>query len=80
MVLDREALKKEVKEKGIKTLDDFNDYMRDISKEVLEVLLDGEITEFLGYEKHDQKSKETDNSRNGYSGKKVKSTFRSDPA
>jgi len=75
MVLDREALKKEVKEKGIKTLDDFNDYMRDISKEVLEVLLDGEITEFLGYEKHDQKSKETDNSRNGYSGKKVKSTF-----
>lgn len=75
MVLDREALKKEVKEKGIKTLDDFNDYIRDISKEVLEVLLDGEITEFLGYEKHEHKSKETDNSRNGYSGKKVKSTF-----
>lgn len=75
MALDREELKRELKEKGVKSLDDFNEYMREISKDILEVLLDGEITEFLGYEKHDQQSKETDNSRNGYSGKKVKSTF-----
>jgi len=75
MGLDREALKKELKEKGVKSLDDFNEYIRGISKDILEVLLEGEITEFLGYEKHDQQSKETDNSRNGYSGKKVKSTF-----
>jgi len=79
MALDRDALKKELKGKGIKTLDDFNDYMRDISKDILEVLLDGEMTEHLGYEKHDQKSKETDNSRNGFTSKKVKSSFGSVP-
>lgn len=75
MALDRDALKKEIKEKGIKTLDDFNDYMKSISKDILEVLLNEEMTDHLGYEKHDQSSKETDNSRNGYSSKKVKSTF-----
>lgn len=75
MALDREALKKEIKAKGIKNLDDFNDYMRDISKDFLEVLLNEEITDFLGYEKNDQKSKKTDNSRNGYNSKDVKSKF-----
>lgn len=75
MALDREALKKELKEKGVKTLDDFNAYMRDISKDILEVLLDGEMTEYLGYEKHDLKSKNTDNSRNGYTSKSIKSSF-----
>lgn len=75
MALDREGLKKELKEKGVKTLDDFNAYMRDISKDILEVLLDGEMTEYLGYEKHDHKSKNTDNSRNGYTSKNIKSSF-----
>ena len=56
-------------------LDDFNDFMREISKEVLESLFDGEMTGFLGYEKYDHKSKETDNSRNGHSKKGVKSKF-----
>ena len=64
-----------LKEKGIKSLDDFNDYMKEVSKEVLEVLSEGELTELLGYEKYDHKSKQTDNSRNGYSKKKVKSKF-----
>lgn len=41
MALDREILKKELKEKGIKILDDFNDYIHDISKDILEVLLNG---------------------------------------
>ena len=75
MALDREALKKELKEKNIKSLDDFNSYMRDMSKDILEVLLDGEMTDFLGYEKHDHASKDTDNSRNGRTGKKVKSAY-----
>jgi transposase-like protein len=73
--LKKKILKKTLKEKKIQNLDDFNDFMREISKEVLESLFDGEITGFLGYEKYDHKSKETDNSRNGYSKKGVKSKF-----
>jgi hypothetical protein len=62
LVLDRDELKKLLKEKGVKSLDDFNAFMRDISKEVVETLLDGELTDHLGYEKHDQKARITDTS------------------
>ena len=44
MALDRDELKKLLKEKGVKSLDDFNAFMRDISKGVVETLLDGELT------------------------------------
>lgn len=75
MAIDREGIKKLIKENGIKSLDDFNEFMKEISKEVLESLLDEEMTDHLGYEKHDQKTKQTDNSRNGYNSKDVKSSF-----
>jgi len=74
-MLEKDELKKLLKEKKIKSLDDFNTFMRDISKEVLETLFDGEMSDFLGYEKYDHKTKETDNSRNGHSPKQVKSKF-----
>ena len=73
MALDREELKKLLKEKGVKSLDDFNAFMREISKDVVETLLEGELTDHLGYEKHDQKA--TDNARNGFTPKTVKSKF-----
>jgi putative transposase len=73
--LDRDELKKLLKEKGVKSLDDFNAFMREISKEVVETILDGELTDHLGYEKHDQKAKATDNARNGFTPKTVKSKF-----
>jgi putative transposase len=75
MVLDRAKLKKLLKEKGVKSLDDFNAFMRDVSKDVIETLLDEELTDHLGFEKYDQKSKTIDNSRNGYTPKTVKSKF-----
>jgi putative transposase len=75
MALDRGELKKLLKEKGVKSLDDFNAFMREISKEVVETILDGELTDHLGYEKHDQKAKATDNARNGFTPKTVKSKF-----
>ena len=49
--------------------------MRKVSKEVVETLLDGELTDHLGFEKHDQKAKATDNTRNGYPPKTAKSKF-----
>ncbi len=74
-MFEKEDIKKALKEKKIQNLDDFNDFMREISKEVLESLFEGEMTGFLGYEKYDHESKETDNSRNGYLKKGVKSKF-----
>jgi hypothetical protein len=41
LALDRDELKKLLKEKGVKSLDDFNAFMRDISKEVVDTLLEG---------------------------------------
>jgi len=75
MALDREELKKLLKEKGVRSLDDFNAFMREVSKEVVETILDGELTDHLGYEKHDQKTKSTENARNGFTPKTVKSKF-----
>jgi hypothetical protein len=34
-----------LKEKGVKSLDDFNAFMREVSKEVVETLLEGELTD-----------------------------------
>ena len=43
MVLDRVKLKKLLKEKGIKSLEDFNTFMRDVSKDVIKTLLKEEL-------------------------------------
>ena len=40
MALDRVGLKKLLKEKGVKSLDDFNAFMRDVSKDVVETLME----------------------------------------
>ena len=75
MALDRDELIKLLKEKGVKSLDDFNAFIWEVSKEVVETLLEGELTDHRGYEKHDQKTKATDNARNGFTPKAVKSRF-----
>ena len=46
-------------------MDDFNAFMRDLSKEVVETILDGELTDHLDYEKRGQKTKTTENARKG---------------
>jgi len=72
MKLKREELRKLLKAKGVKTLDDVNLFMSEISKDVVETLLEGELTNHLGFEKYDHDAKTFKNSRNGYSSKKVK--------
>ena len=65
MAQDRDELKKLLKEKGVKSLDDFYAFMRELSNEVVETILEGELADHPGYEKHDKKAKTTDNARNG---------------
>ena len=57
MVFDKKELKKLLKEKNIKDLDDFNTLMSEVSKEVVETLLEGELTDHLGFEKYDHQAK-----------------------
>lgn len=61
------------KNSNVKDLDDFNKVLQDIAKQGIEALLAGELTEHLGYEKHDYKNKNTSNSRNGFSRKDLNS-------
>ena len=75
MVLNQAALKRLVKEQHLSGVQDFNRLMGEITKEVVEIFLEGELTGHLGYERYDHKGKETDNSRNGFTPKRVNSKF-----
>jgi len=72
---DRKELSKLLRSRGVKSLEDFNEFMSEVSKEVVEALLEGELTDHLGFEKYDHSSKTIDNSRNGFTPKTVKSSF-----
>jgi len=57
--------------KNCKTQEDFNDLFRSLKKRGLEAALSGELTEHLGYDKHERNTVRKSNSRNGYSKKTV---------
>ena len=75
MMFDREVLKEIIKEQEVKTTEDFQELMRKMTKEVLEAIYDGEITDHLGYQRHEQRASIDGNSRNGYTEKKVRSNL-----
>lgn len=72
LLLDKTKLKEMVKSGQIKGPDDVDVILGQLSKEILTTLLDGEMGVHLGYDKHDNGKKDTDNRRNGYSKKNVK--------
>lgn len=71
MVFEEEKLKKLLAGKKISSPKELQAFMRDMYKEVIETLLDGELTDHLGYPKHEQPAEPTGNSRNGKSKKTV---------
>ncbi len=73
MILDQSELQKLIKKRGIKTTEDLNSFMNEFTKEVVESLYEGEITDHLGHEKNQRKTEGSENVRNGYSSKIVKS-------
>jgi len=62
--------------KQFKTGEELSNFLKQLQKRGLEKILDGELDEHLDHEKH-KKSKEG-NTRNGYSQKKVRSSFGQD--
>ena len=60
---------------GVTDMAGVQDLFKELVSTVLEQGLEGELDEELGYRKYDNRNKETDNSRNGYSQKTVKSSM-----
>ena len=59
--------------KQFKTGRELNDFLAQIQKRGIEKMLEGELDGHLGYDKNEQAR--TDNARNGYGKKKVKTTY-----
>lgn len=59
--------------KQFKSKEQFQEFFQELFKEGVQHMLQGELDEHLGYEKHDPEGRNSGNSRNGHSSKKVKS-------
>lgn len=73
--LTKEQVKQIVQGNNFQSVTDVSAYLKDIFKDVIQELLEAELDAKLGYSKNDIESKGTDNSRNGYSPKTLKSEF-----
>ena len=73
--LPKEVLREMINGGNLKTAGDFHPYLKEIFKDALQEMLEAELEVELGYSKGDRKNKKTDNRRNGYSEKTVKTQF-----
>lgn len=71
--VSKELLKNYVKEQNFKSSNDVLTAMKEMFADVLQEALEAEMDTHLGYDKYEISEKSTDNSRNGYSKKTVKS-------
>ena len=71
----KERTKALMKELDIKNMDDIQDLFKSFVAAALEGGLEAELDEELGYSKYDYRNNETNNSRNGYSKKTMKTSF-----
>lgn len=73
--LPKEILRELIKDGNLKTAGDLHSYLKEMFKDALQEMLEAELEAELGYSKGDRKNKQTDNRRNGYSEKTVKTQF-----
>lgn len=71
----RKKLLELLQDAGINDVAGVQELFKEMVSTVLENGLEGELDEELGYTKYDYRNKETDNSRNGYSEKTLKSSL-----
>ena len=71
----RAKIRELLHEANISSMADIQRLFRETIAEFMENGLEAELDEELGYSKYDFRNKETDNSRNGYSSKKLKTSF-----
>ena len=73
-MFDKEKLKEKVKNGEIANFEDLNEVLKELTKEFINIIYDGELEAHLGYKKHQKKPENITNSRNGNSTKNVKSS------
>ena len=73
-ILPKETIREIIKSQNFKSANDIHSFLKDIIKDFIQESLEIELNSQLGYEKND-KNFISDNSRNGYSKKKVKSSL-----
>lgn len=71
---NRAALAKAIA-KECRTVDDIQNMIKDLFKDTIQVALEAEMDEHLGYEKNSIEGNNSGNSRNGYSKKSIKSNY-----
>ena len=60
---------------NISSMDDIQNLFKETIAEFMENGLEAELDDELGYSKYDYKNKDTDNSRNGHSNKRLRTSF-----
>jgi putative transposase len=74
-IIPKDQLKALIKEYNLKDPKDIQEMLKKLFGDTLQEMLEAELDHELGYTKYDYKHKQTDNSRNGYSSKTVKSNY-----
>jgi transposase-like protein len=74
-IMTSEQMKEFIKENNIQTVEDIQSVLKNLFAETLQGMLEGELDTQLGYTKHDEARKTTDNRRNGHSSKSVRSDY-----
>jgi len=73
--MPKEVLRDMITGGNLKTAGDLQSYLKNMFKDALQEMLEAELEVELGYSKGDKKNKQTDNRRNGYTEKTVKTQF-----
>jgi len=73
--LSKEQVKEIVRSNNFQSVNDISTYLKDIFKDMIQELLEAELEAKLEYAKDDIDSRNTDNCRNGYSPKTLKTKF-----
>ena len=71
----REKIRELLEATGVTGMDDIQQLFRETIAEFMETGLDSELDEHLGYDRYNTKEKATDDSRNGYSSKTLRTSF-----
>jgi len=71
----REKIRELLQSSGISSMEDIQNLFKETIAKFIENGLDAELDNEMGYSKYDYRNKATDNSRNGYSSKTLRTSF-----
>lgn len=74
-IMSPEQVKQFIKDNEIQSVEDIQNVLKDMFAEALQGMLEAEMDNHLGYQKHEDAKKETTNRRNGHSTKTVRSDY-----